>query len=201
LLQEFKPHQNTPRSNRKRLQIDKNFQTTSKSLDELSQSMTPKLTKSCYRTIPSIEEMKLMDVSKLERILDFTVICEGLGSVCFPTPTDVRSMNLDDIIEFPRHGTLDIYPEAKFDKNTKPEVGKGLNKCAIITFENVWPRSKGELTNKDFDEKERKLKQMASKHDTDFIEYDRENGRYTFKVKHFSIYTVSDSEDEEEAEI
>ncbi|GJT59290.1 nuclear pore complex protein NUP96-like protein isoform X1 [Tanacetum coccineum] len=65
------------------------------------------------------------------RAQNFKVGRHGYGSVTFFGETDIRWLDLDEIVKFRRHEIV-----VHEDETTKPEVGKGLNKAAeFISFD------------------------------------------------------------------
>jgi hypothetical protein len=110
--------------------------------------------------------------------------------------TDVRGLDIDNLVIL-RPKEVIVYP----DQERKPPIGEELNKPAIITLYNCWPRNKetGKILKDPEKLKlfEEKLKQTTKKKiGGRFISYNPENGEWCFRVEHFSRYGL-DSEDEE----
>lgn len=102
----------------------------------------------------------------------------------------MAGLNLDLLIEIDDK-EVSVYPT----EDAKPPIGKGLNKKAIITFDNVWPgdnaedlseRSQQEIA--DFIEVVRA--RVSAMDGAEFIEYNPDNGRLLFSVQHFSKYKL-----------
>lgn len=72
-----------------------------------------------------------------------------------------------------------------------PNPGEELNKSAMVTIENVWPkdRSTGQRgPTKDADalaHHRKELKKRLKKFQGSFVDYDESNGRWTFTVPFF----------------
>lgn len=106
----------------------------------------PKIEKLGYYTIPSYKEICRMTLKELENIKDFTIYNEN-GKIIFEGITNLCELNVDQIVSInPREITL--YKNGK--NNITPEVGKGLNKPAIITMNKLHP----ENVCQDYDPKE-----------------------------------------------
>jgi len=157
--------------------------------------LVPRVTRPGYSTIPSLDILKKMSADQLKEVVDFTVEREGVGSVKFLGTTDVRGLDIDNIVIF-RPKEIIVYP----NEERKPPIGEELNKPAIITLYNCWPRDK--VTGKLLKDPEKlklfeeKLKQMTRKKlGGRFISYNPEKGEWTFRVEHFSRYRL-DPEDE-----
>ena len=76
-------------------------------------------------------------------------------------------------------------------KDCYPEVGKKLNKPAIITLNGIKPRA-----GQSGVEKERKLQEKINQEGGEHISYDKETFVWTFKVNHFTRYGGGDDDDE-----
>lgn len=161
-------------------------------------STLPILTKPGYYTIPDIRELAEMDAASLRAIQNFVVGCEGVGSVEFIDPTDVRGLDLDKIVEF-KHREVTIYP----DDHNKPTVGEGLNKPAIVTLEKVWPIDKASKQIKvdrvSLEKYQQKLEKTTENYGARYLGYDPKTGSWAFQVEHFSRYGIDDEDDDEES--
>jgi len=96
-------------------------------------SLRPKLTGHEYFSNPSVEMMATLSERGLSRIDNFQVGRHGVGTIMWPGLTDVRRLNLDEIIKIEASGepggpSVTIYP----NEQDKAPKGKGLNKEAVI---------------------------------------------------------------------
>ncbi|RFU73603.1 hypothetical protein TARUN_8649 [Trichoderma arundinaceum] len=154
-----------------------------------------------YWMEPSREELQNMNRVQRQRIDNFTVGRENVGSITFKIPVDISAIDLDElcggIIQLePRSAT--VYPIAA----KKPPVGKGLNVPARISLEQSWPRGGRErrVTSdpKRFNKHIERLKRIV---DTTFESYDADTGVWTFSVEHFTTYGLDDSDEETDFDI
>ena len=164
-------------------------------------STFPILNRGDYYCKPSLTELKTYSDEQLSKVIDFEVGREAIGSVTFPGVTNVKSLNLDEIVFFePKE--ISLYPV----ESEKPPVGSGLNKKARVCLLNVFPVDKRTReTISDPDELRRrkydlKVKRMCEKMDAQFVSFDVEDGTWVFEVEHFSKYGLLDDEDDEEDE-
>lgn len=156
--------------------------------DEEYRSCVPTLTKEGYYTIPSIDEMSRMSENELSHVKNFTIGKRGIGELVFTNETDVRNLNLDEIIVFGEIGSAEVYPPEKFsekpaeDKLLKPQIGKGLNKDAIVHLFNIFPKK-----NKNSDKFVEFLKKNCEKmtNNSKHLNYEAQNGKWSFSVAHF----------------
>ncbi|XP_071742668.1 nuclear pore complex protein NUP96 [Rutidosis leptorrhynchoides] len=142
----------------------------------------PTLQASDYFMEPSLSELftrELTDPSHCSRVQNFTVGRYGYGSVRFFGETDVRWLDLDQIIKFNRHEII-VYE----DETTKPVVGKGLNKAAEVTL--VLQISSSV----------EKLMVTAEKQGAEFISFDPNRKEWKFSVQHFSRFGLNDDEED-----
>ncbi|KAL7938697.1 nuclear protein 96 domain-containing protein [Trichoderma chlorosporum] len=149
-----------------------------------------------YWMEPSREELQNMNRIQRQRIDNFTVGRENVGSISFKIPVDISAIDLDElcggIIQLePRSAT--VYPIAA----KKPPVGKGLNVPARITLEQSWPRGGRDKRvasdPKRFNKHIERLKRIV---DTTFESYDVDTGVWVFSVEHFTTYGLDDSDEE-----
>ncbi|UKZ87016.1 uncharacterized protein TrAFT101_002833 [Trichoderma asperellum] len=149
-----------------------------------------------YWMEPSREELQNMNRIQRQRIDNFTVGRENVGSITFKIPVDISGIDLDElcggIIQLePRSAT--VYPIAA----KKPPVGKGLNVPARISLEQSWPRGGRDRRvasdPKRFNKHIERLRRIV---DTTFESYDVDTGVWTFSVEHFTTYGLDDSDEE-----
>jgi nuclear pore complex protein Nup98-Nup96 len=162
-------------------------------------SEMPKLTKDGYYTAPSVDSLATMSSEQLSAVSRFTVGRKGIGNVLFLEPTDVRGLDIDNIVEF-EPGEIVVYP----DEHYKPPVGRGLNKPARVTLQKLFPLDKATGRRKVDDASlaryEAKIRKSTQKLGARFISYDRTTGDWIFEVEHFSRYGLLDDSDEEDDE-
>jgi nuclear pore complex protein Nup98-Nup96 len=160
------------------------------------------LTRPEYYMSPALKDLhKYVDENGECVVPGLTIGRRGYGNVYFPDPIDIANLNLDEIVHF-RHREVIIYP----DDGNKPPVGKGLNRRAQVTLDKIYPREKGtnlyitdinQIAQTNFVDN---LMHVTQKHNSKFVEYRPKTGSWVFKVKHFSKYAFTDS-DEEECEV
>ena len=152
-----------------------------------TKALLPTLTRPEYSTSPSLSSLSQLSPSELRSVSDFTVSHSTLGSVRWPTPTDVTALPLDALIVFDRTpagaSSVEVYP----DERMIPRVGEGLNKEAEVTLRGCWPAGWKVGGDRDRIAKyERKLKQTSEAAGAKFVSYDERTGEWTFKVDKFS---------------
>ncbi|KAK4242790.1 hypothetical protein C8A03DRAFT_11085 [Achaetomium macrosporum] len=148
-----------------------------------------------YWMSPTAEEIRAMNRVQRQRVSNFTVGRENVGSVTFKVPVDLSNINLDEILDGivvlePRSAT--VYPIAA----KKPPVGKGLNVPAVISLEHSYPRGGLAATGRRLERHIERLKTAIP--DTTFESYDKETGVWTFSVEHFTTYGLGDEDDDED---
>jgi len=160
----------------------------------------PVLEREEYFLEPSMTQLTAMaqeDIDSLSSVANFTVGKDGVGSVRWLDPVDIRGLDLDSIITLAK-GSIDVYPEA----SVKPPVGQSLNCPAVVTMLKVFKIDKA--TGKPTKDPEavekymRKLKRVCAEQGAKFISYDGETGEWKFEVEHFSRYGLDDSSDEDD---
>ncbi|XP_055387483.1 nuclear pore complex protein Nup98-Nup96 [Condylostylus longicornis] len=154
-----------------------------------------------YYMIPSIDELEsYMDEYGNCVVPTLTIGRERYGNVFFNQPIDITNMNFDEIVHI-RYKQITIYP----DDDCKPPEGQGLNREAQVTLDQVWPVDKTlHEPIKDVDRLkemnyEGKLRNVCYKQNMRFLEYNPETGSWVFKVKHFSKYGLTDTDEEDDA--
>lgn len=155
-----------------------------------------------YWMSPSKAELESMNRVQRQRVSNLIVGRHGVGSVQFDVPVDLTSINLDDIMD----GIVKIevrqvtvYP----DNHKKPQMGKGLNVPSTITLENSWPRKKDRktpLTDQSGIRLQKHIEKLKKVEDTEFINYDKATGTWTFRVPHFTTYGFPEEDEEDEAD-
>jgi nuclear pore complex protein Nup98-Nup96 len=153
----------------------------------------PNLRSADYYMKPCLKELaarELADPGYCSRVLDFTIGRVGYGSVKYLGETDIRQLDLDDIVKFHRHEVV-VYE----NENAKPVVGQGLNKAAEVTLV-LRVRSLGFEEGK-LEVVGDKLRMSAEKQGAHFISFDPANGEWKFLVHHFSRFGLSDDDEED----
>jgi nuclear pore complex protein Nup98-Nup96 len=147
-------------------------------------SFLPSLVNHNLWTKPSLEAMAGMTEQELARVEHFQIGQYGIGSVTWPGLTDVRFLNIDDLIIF-RKGAVTLFP----DEDLKPPVGTGLNKTAIIE---LFVRPKNlELAKKYESRYVDEMRKLTEKNGAEFLSYDLDAWR--FRVEHFSTWGIDES--------
>lgn len=155
-----------------------------------------------YWMSPSKADLENMNRVQRQRVSNLIVGRYGVGSVQFDVPVDLTSINLDDIMD----GIVKIevrqvtvYP----DNHKKPQMGKGLNVPSTITLENSWPRKKDRktpLTDQSGIRLQKHIEKLKKVEDTEFVDYDKATGTWTFRVPHFTTYGFPEEDEEDDAE-
>ncbi|KAG0304848.1 hypothetical protein BGZ98_004947 [Dissophora globulifera] len=154
-----------------------------------------------YWTSPALEDLRKMSQAELQHVEGFKVGLPGYGSVSFQQPVDLTTVPslsaiCGNIVVFGNR-VCNVYP----NESNKPPRGQGMNVPAIISLEACWPKDKttGEAVKFDrispmYAAHVKRLKRQA---ETTFIDFSPEDGRWTFRVEHFSEYGLTDDEDDE----
>ncbi|CAL4920998.1 unnamed protein product [Urochloa decumbens] len=151
-------------------------------------SVFPVLCSSEYFTRPSIDELVEREVSDpgyCSRVPNFIIGRAGYGQVRFLGNTDVRRIDLNDIVRFDKHSVV-VYE----DETGKPPVGHGLNKAAEVSLL---------LNLKDLPEPSilvEMLRCRARKQGAKFLSFNPVNGKWKFEVDHFSRFGLVDEEED-----
>jgi len=144
----------------------------------------PKLTKPGYSTRPAMSALQYYTDEQLEAVSNFTIICEGLGEVRFLGATNVKGLDLDNIVDF-KSREIAIYPE----ESSKPPIGEGLNKAAVVTLQQCWriDRTTGKPVTDERSRRayERKIRETTAALNAELEEYNAESGIWRFRVRHF----------------
>ncbi|KAG6576207.1 putative nuclear pore complex protein [Phytophthora cinnamomi] len=155
-------------------------------------SSCPVLKNKDYYTIPSYERLQTMTDRELSQVEKFTVGCRGLGAVEWIGKTDVRDLDLDELVFFEKKEVI-VYK----DDEKKHELGKGLNKPAIVELLGIFPPRKSSSPEK---YKER-VKQRTQDIGATFLDYSTDKGIWRFRVEHFSRYGFDDDDDDDDVDM
>lgn len=177
----------------KKRKVAKNDFSPSNEIMRAIESSLPSLHLSGYYMKPSFEELltqELLDPGYCSRVPDFTVGRFGYGSVRYLEKTDVRGLNLNEIVKFHKHEII-VYG----DENDKPAVGQALNKAAevVLVLDGTSLKSKEWKKN----DLVKKLKQSTERQGAKFISFDPANGEWKFLVEHFSRFGFSEDDEED----
>lgn len=113
--------------------------------------LIPKLKRKDYELVPDYASLCRMTEEELMVVENFTVKSE-FGQIIFEGKTDVRGLDLDEIIEI-RHEEIVVYS----DDDNKPEVGQQLNKPATIHLYGCKPKDRGNADKEKFVQKLMKI--------------------------------------------
>jgi nuclear pore complex protein Nup98-Nup96 len=155
-----------------------------------------------YWMKPSKEEIMNMNRMQRQKVTGFTVGRDGVGHVEFDVPVDLTNIDLDGI--FDKLVILNIRQATVYpDQSKKPPVGKGLNVPSTIKLENSWPRGKDKRNpshEKAGPRFQKHIERLSKVPDTEFKDYDKETGVWTFTVEHFTTYGLEYDDDETDGE-
>ncbi|SZF00802.1 unnamed protein product [Blumeria hordei] len=152
-----------------------------------------------YWMKPSKAEIESMNRVQRQKISGLTVGRHGIGSVKFNVPVDLTSINIDEIMDHIvkiEVRQVTVYP----DNCQKPPVGRGLNVPSTITLENSWPRKKDKktpLTDQSGVRLQKHIEKLKKVPDTEFVNYEKATGTWTFMVPHFTTYGCPDEDEDE----
>ncbi|XVF24688.1 hypothetical protein REPUB_Repub13aG0148800 [Reevesia pubescens] len=153
----------------------------------------PSLRPPDYYMEPCLKDMvtlELLDPGYCSRVPDFVVGRFGYGCVKFLGKTDVRGLDLDQIVKFHRHEVI-VYE----DESSKPMVGQGLNKTAEVTLRLQIKNL--DLGKQDVDGIVKRLRESMRSQGAQFIALDPANDEWKFLVDHFSRFGLSEDEEED----
>jgi nuclear pore complex protein Nup98-Nup96 len=155
-----------------------------------------------YWMKPSKEEILNMNRMQRSKVTGFIVGRDGVGQVAFDVPVDLTNIDLDGI--FDKLVILNIRQATVYpDQSKKPPVGKGLNVPSTIKLENSWPRGKDKRNpshEKAGPRFQKHIERLSKVPDTQFKDYDKETGVWTFTVEHFTTYGLEYDDDETDGE-
>jgi nuclear pore complex protein Nup98-Nup96 len=144
-----------------------------------------------------------MNRMQRQKVTGFTVGRDGVGQVTFDVPVDLTNIDLDGI--FDKLVILNIRQATVYpDQSKKPPVGKGLNVPSTIKLENSWPRGKDKRNpshEKAGPRFQKHIERLSKVPDTEFKDYDKETGVWTFTVEHFTTYGLEYDDEETDGEV
>ncbi|CAB9524121.1 pore complex protein Nup98-Nup96 [Seminavis robusta] len=160
-------------------------------------SYLPKLTKPGYVITPSLDELATLSEADLAAVSNFSIRCDPYGLVEWKGAVDVRNADLDNSIVIGQND-VSVYTKDE-EEGRKPLVGSKLNRPAVITFFNVFPKNGG--ANASVEDKvkfARRIERQTVKMDAELIKYDKDTGSWKIAVGHFSRYGLSDDDESED---
>jgi hypothetical protein len=138
----------------------------------------PKLTLLNTTTKPTMDDLNRLSNEQLASVENFTIVHEQHGKCVWPGNTDVRGLDLDQLVVF-QAGSIGVYP----DPQSKPAIGIGLNKRSIVTLNNCFPKKKKRGGTASYVTKLKK--QLEKLPAATFRGYDDETGQWTFETEHW----------------
>ncbi len=158
----------------------------------------PILTMDGYVVTPPLSQLSQMTEAELATVSNFAVERVGVGSVAWDGAVDVRGIDLDSILSIEMKDVA-VYQKQE-ETGTKPPEGTKLNRPAVITFHDVYPKGGPESSEEMKKKFDQKLQKHAKGMGAEFIMYDGDNGIWMFRVPHFSRYALVDDSDDEKDE-
>ncbi|KAF6169897.1 hypothetical protein GIB67_034289 [Kingdonia uniflora] len=146
-----------------------------------------------YFMEPSLDDLiarELADPGHCCRVQDFTVGRIGYGRVRFLGETDVRWLNLNQIVKFNRHEIV-VYE----DENDKPVVGQGLNKTAEVTL--ILQVSSLAIEEEELDSVVKKLRNNTKRQGACFVSFEPLNAEWKFLAHHFSRFGLNEDDEDD----
>lgn len=141
-------------------------------------------------TLKDLLSREIMDPGYCSQVPDFMVGKVGYGCVKFLGKTDVRCLNLDQIVKFRKNEVI-VY-EGEMDK---PAAGMGLNKAAQVSLRLHIRHLEFQKGHLDYIIK--KLRVITERQGAKFISFNPANVEWSFLVDHFSRFGLSDDEEED----
>lgn len=168
---------------------------TISSVEDVS-DLIPKLTKEGYVMKPSAEELSQMSAADLAAVSNFVIERIGYGSVAWDGAVDIRGIDLDSVVSIEKKA-VEVYHQEE-ESGNKPPVGTKLNRPAIITLHEVYPKSGSNATEAEKIKFEKKIEKNTSAMGASLVLYDVDFGIWKLHVEHFSRYALDDDSDDEE---
>ena len=149
----------------------------------------PSLTLEGYWTSPDMSILKNLSDSELSKVENFAICRDKYGKIEWNGTTDVRGLDLDKLVRIDKKEVF-VYGDDCDDNSgglhAPPPVGTALNKRAVITLWEVFPKSsRGGDESDDGKKFEEKLHKFCIANDADHISYSVATGAWVFAVKHF----------------
>ncbi|KAG7391649.1 hypothetical protein PHYPSEUDO_004151 [Phytophthora pseudosyringae] len=158
----------------------------SKSAEESEQDNSDSPSPACpvllnkeYFTEPSLSELQQLTDDELRNMENFVIGRRGCGKIAFIGATDVRGLQLDQLVTF-SEGEVVVYP----DDSAKPAIGSRLNKPAIVDLHGI--SAKENEAHEDF---LKRLEGHTQALGAVFLKYEGSekgaSGVWSFRVEHF----------------
>lgn len=161
-----------------------------------------------YKTSPSMSDLVRRSDEELRKVSNFSVELPDTGKVTFLEPVDLLSAAPDGTVAtislIPsrvvviRPKLVIVYP----GEEGKPPVGQGLNVPAKIELEDCWPLDRATrrpITDPNNERMKHHIRRLETMEGTEFISFDANTGKWTFKVFHFTVYgLLREGEDNED---
>lgn len=151
----------------------------SKSIKSILNEHAPVLTKAGYDCHPSVHELQRKSDDELSEVKNFVVFRPGVGQIKWEGETDVRNVNLDEVVVI-ENKMISVYDD--LDESDKPPRGTALNKRAVVTLYQISPKI---ITAEAIKKFEKKLQKNCSKNGSEFLHYDLDLEEWMFRVNHF----------------
>jgi nuclear pore complex protein Nup98-Nup96 len=142
-----------------------------------------------YFTSPTLEVLQKLPSDSLRAVPNLIVGRIGYGQVEFQEPVDLTSIaSVEDLlggIVVLQDRNCTVYPS---DYEGKPEGGYGLNVPAVITLERCWPLDKATrepIRDPTHPRLVQHIKRLRKLEDTEFVDFEAEEGRWVFSVAGF----------------
>jgi len=188
----------TPAEDFYRQVVDSN-RSPSFSPQQSKNQFVPKLTKFGYTVHPSLAELETMSEADLAAVSGFRIERPEYGSVAWDGAVDVRGVDLDSVVVI-ESKNVSVYDEAE-SKGQKPQQGSKLNRPAVITMYDVFPKDGAESSMEAKEKLKRKIEKSTKKMGADLISFEPESGVWSFRVGHFSRYGLDDDDSDSDDDI
>mmetsp|Transcript_10161 Transcript_10161/g.19030 ORF Transcript_10161/g.19030 Transcript_10161/m.19030 type:complete len:1878 (-) Transcript_10161:4615-10248(-) len=165
------------------------------SVKKRNDSLVPKLTREGYVMTPSADTLSKMSEADLAAVPNFVVERIGFGSVAWEGAVDVRGIDLDSVVNI-ESKAVEVYHKEE-EKGTKPSVGTKLNRPAVLTLHNVYPKSGVDASDSEKEQFERKIAKKTKDMGASLVLYDPDIGVWKLHVEHFSRYALDDDSDDD----
>ncbi|KAF1325481.1 Nuclear pore complex protein, partial [Globisporangium splendens] len=142
--------------------------------------LCPTLSNPQFSTIPEYSQLRQMTSEDLAQVHGFAIRSAEYGVIEWPGVTDVRGLNLDEIIHFSEDEVV-VYPD---NYHAKPVVGMGLNKRAVLQLTHIYP-SKQASSEEEIAAFVERLKTRTLHFGGVFLDYAENGGVWKFEVEHF----------------